>query len=448
MTADAPTPIDPNFRIELPNFEGPLDLLLHLIKKHELDILDLPVAFVAGKYADYLDLMKSLNLDVASEYLVMAATLTYIKSRELLPRSPYEEEEEEEDLIDPRAELIRRLLEYQKYKRAGDQLGGRAVVGRDIFTRGSPSPKAKGPAPLAAHDLFKLLDAFQAVVKRHDGDLGFEISAERISIQERMAQVTSMMRDRKRVRFDQLFENVVSTYDLVVTFLALLEMAKMRIVRVYQAEPDAPIHLEYRADDALMEALSGDGLAVMDAEQAEAAFGQTPHEAALAEANAVSGGVAPASDPSATHVPSSAADPAADEVPTSTDAAPDAGADARSGSAGDDAGPASADAGAGASSSGSSPGDGLPGSDDDGLADSSPVSEAVREPTSPDAADDAEDETARADAPAPAVSADEDVGADEDGPARGDAPRSEHDDDTAPHVAQERDASRSDESEE
>lgn len=242
--SDAPTPIDPNFRLDLPGFEGPLDLLLFLIKKHELDVLDLPIAFVASRYAEYLSLMEQLNLDVAGEYLVMAATLAHIKSKSLLPKPPEDQDDEEEDEVDPREELIRRLLEYQKYKRLAEQLGARGVAGRDVFPRGIPAPKAQGEAPLADVSVFKLIDAFQKIIKRHDGQLAFEIDVERISIQERMGQITELVQRRERLPFQELFDGFASTYDLVVTFLALLEMAKMRLVRVYQGEPDGPIYLE------------------------------------------------------------------------------------------------------------------------------------------------------------------------------------------------------------
>ena len=250
---DAPVPIDPGFRLQLPGFEGPLDLLLFLIRKHELDILDLPIAFICLKYTEYILLMEQLNLDVASEYLVMAATLAHIKSKELLPRVPPEQDEEDEDETDPRAELIKRLLEYQKYKRAAEQLGGFGVAGRDVFPRGIPAPKAEGPAPLAELSVFKLIDAFQRIVKRREGHISLEVDAERVTIQERMSQITESLQLRKRISFEELFEGYASTYDLVVTFLALLEMAKSRLARVYQSEPDGPIYLEARVlavDDA------------------------------------------------------------------------------------------------------------------------------------------------------------------------------------------------------
>ena len=138
MSETSLEPLDPDFHISLPDFEGPLDLLLHLIRKHELDILDLPIAFVTERYLEYVTLMEKLDLDIASEYLVMAATLAHIKSKMLLPQEPDDQDDEEpEEEVDPRAELIRRLLEYQKYKVAAEQLGARPIPGRDVFGRGS-----------------------------------------------------------------------------------------------------------------------------------------------------------------------------------------------------------------------------------------------------------------------------------------------------------------------
>lgn len=244
MSDATPEPLDPNFQLSLGGFEGPLDLLLHLIKKHELDILDLPIAFVTERYLQYVSMMEQLNLDVASEYLVMAATLAHIKSKMLLPQQPDDQDEEElEDEVDPRAELIRRLLEYQKYKHAAQALGARGIVGRDVFGRGSEAPSASGPPPLAGTSLFALLDAFNQVLTRAKAEFKFEVTTEGISIQERMRQLTERMRQSRQLSFEQLFEGQASVYDLVVTFLALLEMAKRRLVRIYQADPHSPIHL-------------------------------------------------------------------------------------------------------------------------------------------------------------------------------------------------------------
>lgn len=239
-----PEPLDPRLQLSLPAFEGPLDLLLHLIRKHELEILDLPIAFVTERYLEYVRMMEKLDLDIASEYLVMAATLAHIKSKLLLPRPPEDQDDlEEEDEIDPRAELIKRLLEYQKYKRAAEQLGERGIAGRDVFPRGADAPRASGPAPLASAGLFKLLDAFNAVLKRAQADLAFEITSDGMSIQDRMRELTEMLRERREVEFEALFDENAKVYDLVITFMALLEMAKRRLVQIYQADPHSPLHL-------------------------------------------------------------------------------------------------------------------------------------------------------------------------------------------------------------
>jgi len=252
---EAPEALDPNFRIELPNFEGPLDLLLHLIRKHELDILDLPISFITDKYLEYLSLMGDLNLDIASEYLVMAATLAHIKSKMLLPRPPEDQDDDEIDQLDPRAELIRRLLEYQKYKTVASDLGMRAIVGRDVFSGGTPPPSGDELPPLAQVSVFKLLDALKRIAERISASISLEVDAERMSIQERIGGLVELLRERRRCRFDELFEDVSTSYDLVVTFLALLEMAKMRLASIYQTDHEEPIYLEYTLLDASGEAI-------------------------------------------------------------------------------------------------------------------------------------------------------------------------------------------------
>lgn len=233
-------------------FEGPLDLLLHLIKKHELNVLDLPISFVTERYLEYLQMMQELDLDEASEYLVMAATLAHIKSKMLLPQLPTaaaDEEQEEGYQEDPRAELIRRLLEYQKYKAAAEQLGKRPIAGRDVFPRGMPAPAAQGPAELASIDMYKLLDAFSAILKRVQGRTSLEVAAERITIQERMTQISDLLREVGSCTFDDLFETDRTRYEVVVTFLAVLEMTKLRMTRIYQSHPNAPLHVEFALSD-------------------------------------------------------------------------------------------------------------------------------------------------------------------------------------------------------
>ena len=236
------------FQLKLPNFEGPLDLLLHLIKKHELNILDLPIAFVTERYLEYLDMMQELDLDVASEYLLMAATLALIKSKMLLPQASNVDVAEDQDEAyqeDPRAELIRRLLEYQKYKAVALQLGERPIAGRDVFPRGMPAPSAQGPAPLASIDLYKLLDAFSSILRRVQGRASLEVEAERITIHERMTQLSDLLREKRSCTFDELFEYDRTRYEVVVTFLALLEMTKLRLTRISQTDPKSPLHVQY-----------------------------------------------------------------------------------------------------------------------------------------------------------------------------------------------------------
>jgi len=233
-------------------FEGPLDLLLHLIKKHELNVLDLPISFVTERYLEYLQMMQELDLDEASEYLVMAATLAHIKSKMLLPQAPTAAADEEQDegyQEDPRAELIRRLLEYQKYKAAAEQLGSRPIAGRDVFPRGMPAPAAQGPAELASIDMYKLLDAFSAILKRVQGRSSLEVAAERITIHERMTQISDLLREVGSCTFDDLFETDRTRYEVVVTFLAVLEMTKLRMTRIFQSHPTAPLHVELAVMD-------------------------------------------------------------------------------------------------------------------------------------------------------------------------------------------------------
>ena len=237
--------------VNLPNFEGPLDLLLHLVRKHELDILDIPIAFVTEKYTQYVEMMQDLNIDTASEYLVMAATLIHIKTRMLLPDPPTEELDEESDdpEDDPRAELVRRLLEYQKYKDAAQQLGTRSVLGRDVFPRGSTAEVAAGPAPLMQVSVFKLLDAFQSVLLQGEQTQEHEIDFERISISDKIGQLAELLRDAGRLPFTELFARGAGRAELIITFLAILEMTKLRMTRLFQEGPLEEIYVELTVSD-------------------------------------------------------------------------------------------------------------------------------------------------------------------------------------------------------
>ena len=212
-TVEPAAAADPNaIHLQLDVFEGPLDLLLHLIRAHELDIFDIPISFVTEKYLHYLNMMRELHIDVASEFLVMAATLAHIKSKMLLPRDATDDgDDESEDPLDPRTELVRRLLEYQKYKDAAHGLASRSALGRDVFERGTSEPVPKGPAPLAPGNIFRLFDAFEQVLKRANQTADHKVLFERVSISERIMELTELLHDRSRLPFAQLFEDAKAT---------------------------------------------------------------------------------------------------------------------------------------------------------------------------------------------------------------------------------------------
>lgn len=245
-----------SYKVSLDVFEGPLDLLLHLVNKHELSILDIPISFVTEKYLEYLDLMQQLNLDIAGEYLLMAATLAHIKSRELLPPDPSEVDADgdDEEEIDPRQDLIRRLLEYQKYKEVANHLSGRPVVGRNVWTRGSPREEVLADevdtdilAPLAEFPVMKLIEALDKVLSRAKVKLAHRVQVDRLSVSERINQLADRLETQGSFTFMSCFsflegEIEVSLdevrHEAVVTFLAVLEMAKLGLIRLSQAETD------------------------------------------------------------------------------------------------------------------------------------------------------------------------------------------------------------------
>ena len=202
MTADSSST---GWSVQLPRFEGPLDLLLHLCQKHELNVLDIPVAFVTEKYLEYLAVMQLMQLDLAAEYLVMAATLAHIKSRMLLPAAPSDPDDETDfaDEMDPREALIKRLLEYQKYKHAAEELAARGVAGRDVFGRGMPvyagsgdpaGAEARAAPPLAEIPVFALVEAFQRVLDRSkEIESGADVVADRISLGNRIEALEDIL---------------------------------------------------------------------------------------------------------------------------------------------------------------------------------------------------------------------------------------------------------------
>jgi len=228
--------------VQLEIFEGPLDLLLHLIKKNEVSISDIPIAAITAQYLATLELMQNLNLDVAGEFLVMAATLIHIKSRMLLPAG--DDEPDEDEGIDPREELVRRLLEYQRFKDAAAELEQRELLTRDVFVR-STSSAEEAPAPgFREVSLFELLTALRRVIERLPKDDAHEVILEKITLREKMTLILDLLRAGEKVIFEALFSEVKSRMEIIVTFLAMLELVKMRVIRIFQETLNGPIQIE------------------------------------------------------------------------------------------------------------------------------------------------------------------------------------------------------------
>lgn len=225
-------------------FEGPLDLLLYLIRKQNVDILDIPVAEITRQYMGYVELMKTVRLELAAEYLVMAAMLAEIKSRMLLPRSTEVEEEEG----DPRAELIRRLQEYERFKAAAEGIDGLSRVGREIIVPRLDAPQAKARKLLPDVSLEELLVSMAEVLRRGDLFESHQISREALSTRERMSEVLERLKGGGFVPFVELFTAEEGKLGVVVTFMAILELVKESLIELVQNEPFAPIHVRARAE--------------------------------------------------------------------------------------------------------------------------------------------------------------------------------------------------------
>ncbi|HKK14948.1 MAG TPA: ScpA family protein [Gammaproteobacteria bacterium] len=221
-------------------FEGPLDLLLYLIKRQNLDVLDIPIAEITRQYMEYIELMKDLRLELAAEYLVMAAMLAEIKSRMLLPR-PVEAGEEEED---PRAELVRRLQEYERFKQAAEEVDQLPRLGRDVFPTTAEVPD-KGVVRLSPEvSLAEVLGAFREVMKRAEMFSHHHVQLEPLSVRERMSSVLSQLQPDTFTEFGALFTVEEGRMGVVVTFLSLLELIKESLIELIQAEPFAPIYVK------------------------------------------------------------------------------------------------------------------------------------------------------------------------------------------------------------
>jgi segregation and condensation protein A len=228
------------FRFE--GFEGPLDLLLHLIQKNELDIFNIPIALITEQYLEYLQLIKVLNLDIAGEYLLMASTLLHIKSKMLLPKSSEGEEEEEED---PRAELVRRLLEYQKYKQAALDLEKRPLLDRDVFIRlVAAEPEDKPEEERIEVNLFELFEAFRKVLERVKSETVHEVILEQLSVEDKIQEIVILLeKENRSVAFHRLFPEQASRRVVVITLLAILELVKMKRIRIFQLAPFETIRI-------------------------------------------------------------------------------------------------------------------------------------------------------------------------------------------------------------
>ena len=222
------------YQVHIENFDGPLDLLLHLIKKNEMDLYDIPIAEITAQYLEILDTMQTLNLDVAGEFLLMAATLVHVKSRMLLPKVTEDETEEEES--DPRAELVRRLLEYQKYKDAAEELDSCPKLNHDVFDRFAPEPEVleKSDGGFAEVGLFDLLAALNDVLSQTPEPSFHSVDVDYLSVTDRINAILDRLQGEQSLAFDDLFAERFVRQDVIVTFLAMLELVRMRMIRFMQ----------------------------------------------------------------------------------------------------------------------------------------------------------------------------------------------------------------------
>ncbi len=230
-----------DYEVRLEIFEGPLDLLLHLIHKNEVDIFDIPIATITDQYLEYLDLMKAFNIDVAGDFLIMASTLIHIKSKMLLPGLSEEDEEE-----DPRNEITRPLLEYMRLKELAEDLSEREILDRDVFIRQTQpylDKQLKDSDPQLDVNLFQLMDAFRSVVDRRLPGVQLKFRLERWSVKEKTEHIIGLLKEKGEMFFKDLFNEDRSISEFVVTFLALLELVHIGLVKVLQPSLESDIRL-------------------------------------------------------------------------------------------------------------------------------------------------------------------------------------------------------------
>lgn len=240
--------MDLSVRLEI--YEGPLDLLLHLIKKNEVDIYDIPVALITTQYLQYLESMTSLNIELAGEFLLMAATLTQIKSKMLLPISSDETEAEEDD---PRMAIVRPLLEHMKLRDAAEALERRELLNRDVFLRENflDEVEDEDEEELVPVSLFDLIDSFRRVLLRVDSGKGLEIKIELKTVEQRIQEVIELLKVSGEELFEDLFIEDRSRLELILTFLSLLELARIGLIRIFQHPADLTITVFYTGESRL-----------------------------------------------------------------------------------------------------------------------------------------------------------------------------------------------------
>jgi segregation and condensation protein A len=233
---------DAGITIHLDAFEGPLDLLLHLIKKEEIDIWNIPIARITEQYLDYLQIMKDLNINLAGDWLMMAANLIYIKSRMLVPQEPSADTQEEEE-VDPRNELVYQLLEHQKFKNAAEMLYTREEVENAVWNK-PPSDILDDGSEAIAATVFDLLRAFHEVVQRFDAQRVMQVTPEEITIEQQIAEIRSRFLVHDRLLISSFFAEARSKRHLIVIFLAMLELVRLREVWLYQKKAFGEIHIK------------------------------------------------------------------------------------------------------------------------------------------------------------------------------------------------------------
>ena len=242
------------YLVKLQVFEGPLDLLLQLIRKNKVDIYDIPIAKITEQYLEYLEILKKCDLEVVGDYLALAAQLSLIKSRMLLPQPPSEEEEE-----DPRAELVRRLLEYERYKEAAEELEKRDILGKEVFLRGlnyfDEFGEAAEETEIVKTDLWSLIEAFREVYERKNFNLTEDIvfTIDSGSIEEKTREILNFVKFNGKTKFKDLFISLNSKVEVVITFLAVLDMVKNEMLEIIQEDFESEVELSFLGDEEIVE---------------------------------------------------------------------------------------------------------------------------------------------------------------------------------------------------